>query len=215
MCISLETKTTYFCVMECIHTHKTFYSMPMWVSRLKTSSVVGYVVREGLLQKMVSKRSPRWFGAIIKRRTIQPLRMVKYGPKKVPQCAGLDNMRDPGILDPRHFFSPGTFTRFTRFLHDFTRFLRNFTRFTWFLHDFTRFTHDFTRFLHDFTRFLRFLRYFLPGKNFASQAPKTRGERERLFGSREREGKLKITFPFYGKGTGIRKCYGKGREWEI
>ena len=40
-----------------------------------------------------------------------------------------------------------------------------------------------------------------------------RGERERLFGSRER--KLKITFPFYGKGTGIRKCYGTGREWEI
>ena len=38
----------------------------------------------------------------------------------------------------------------------------------------------------------------------------SRGERERLFGSREREGKLKITFPFYGKGTGIRKCYGKG-----
>ena len=37
-----------------------------------------------------------------------------------------------------------------------------------------------------------------------------RGERERLFGSREREGKLKIPFPFYGKGTGIRKCYGKG-----
>ena len=36
------------------------------------------------------------------------------------------------------------------------------------------------------------------------------GERERLFGSRE--GKLKITFPFYGKGTGIRKCYGKGRD---
>ena len=42
-----------------------------------------------------------------------------------------------------------------------------------------------------------------------------RGERERLFGSREREGKLKITFPFYGKGTIIRKCYGKGRELEI
>ena len=39
-----------------------------------------------------------------------------------------------------------------------------------------------------------------------------RGERERLFGSRERDGKLKITFPFYRKGTGIRKCYGKGRE---
>ena len=40
-----------------------------------------------------------------------------------------------------------------------------------------------------------------------------RGERERLFGSRER--KLKIPFRFFGKGTGIRKCYGKGREWEI
>ena len=37
-----------------------------------------------------------------------------------------------------------------------------------------------------------------------------RGERERLFGSREREGKLKIAFTFYGKGMGIRKCYRKG-----
>ena len=39
-----------------------------------------------------------------------------------------------------------------------------------------------------------------------------RGERERLFGSREREGKLKITFPFYGKGKGIRKmhCFDDG-----
>ena len=41
-------------------------------------------------------------------------------PSAVLEIAGLDNMRDPGILDPRHFFSPGTFTRFTRFLHDFT-----------------------------------------------------------------------------------------------
>ena len=40
----------------------------------------------------------------------------------------------------------------------------------------------------------------------------SRDERERLFVSREWEGKLKITFPFYEKGTGIRKCYGKGRE---
>ena len=40
----------------------------------------------------------------------------------------------------------------------------------------------------------------------------SRDERERLSVSREREGKLKITFPFYEKGTGIRKCYGKGRE---
>ena len=37
-----------------------------------------------------------------------------------------------------------------------------------------------------------------------------RGERERLFGSRELEGKLEITFPFYEKGTGIRKCHGRG-----
>ena len=28
-----------------------------------------------------------------------------------------------------------------------------------------------------------------------------RGERKRLFGSREREGKMKIPFPFSGKGT--------------
>ena len=37
-----------------------------------------------------------------------------------------------------------------------------------------------------------------------------RGEREGYFGFWEREWELKITFPFYGKGTGIRKCYGKG-----
>ena len=39
----------------------------------------------------------------------------------------------------------------------------------------------------------------------------SRGEQERLFGSREREGKLKITFPFYGKGTGIRKLLREGK----
>ena len=38
-----------------------------------------------------------------------------------------------------------------------------------------------------------------------------RGERERLFGSREREGKLKIPFPFHGKGTGIRKLLREGK----
>ena len=38
-----------------------------------------------------------------------------------------------------------------------------------------------------------------------------RGERERLFCSREREGKLKITFPFYGKGTGICKLLPEGK----
>ena len=38
----------------------------------------------------------------------------------------------------------------------------------------------------------------------------SRGERERLFGSREWDGKLKITFHFYGKGMGFRKCFGKG-----
>ena len=42
--------------------------------------------------------------------------------------------------------------------------------------------------------------------------PGGRGERERLFGSRKREGKLTITFPFYGKGMGMEKCYGKGRQ---
>ena len=41
--------------------------------------------------------------------------------------------------------------------------------------------------------------------------PGGRGEQERLFGSREREGKLKITFPFYGKGTGIRKLLREGK----
>ena len=39
---------------------------------------------------------------------------------------GLDNMRDPGILDPRHFFSPRHFYTiyaiFTRFLRDFCDF---------------------------------------------------------------------------------------------
>ena len=38
-----------------------------------------------------------------------------------------------------------------------------------------------------------------------------RGERERLFGSREWEGKLKITFPFYGKGTGIHRLLREGK----
>ena len=56
---------------------------------------------------------------------------------------------------------------------------------------------------------------WVSGVSDSQTGPKNRGERERLFGSREREGKLKITFPIYGKGTGIRKCYGKGREWEI
>ena len=55
-------------------------------------------------------------------------------------------MRDPGILDPRHFFSPGTFTRFARFLHNFTQFLRNFTRFLRFLRDFNAIFAIFTLF---------------------------------------------------------------------
>ena len=52
-----------------------------------------------------------------------PLAPPPHMPDVVP---GLDNMRDPGILDPRHFFFPrhfytiyAIFTRFTRFLHDF------------------------------------------------------------------------------------------------
>ena len=45
----------------------------------------------------------------------------------------------------------------------------------------------------------------------SKQGLRGRGERERFFGSREREGKLKITFPFYGKGTGIHKLLREGK----
>ena len=41
----------------------------------------------------------------------------------------------------------------------------------------------------------------------------SRGERERLFGSREREGKLKIIFPFTGRERELENA--TGREWEI
>ena len=50
-----------------------------------------------------------------------------------------------------------------------------------------------------------------PEKLCPFDKPGGRGEQERLFGSREREGKLKITFPFYGKGTGIRKLLREGK----
>ena len=103
------------------------------------------------------------------------LKMEKeHCQKNLPLCvlcssaAGLDNMRDAGMLHPRHFYTIyAIFTRFTRFLHDFMWFLHNFTRFLRFLHDFTRFLRNFTWFLHDLTRFLRFSRYFLPGKKFS------------------------------------------------
>ena len=36
-----------------------------------------------------SKRLPRWFGALTVFGSIQPCRMVKNGPKKVPQSARL------------------------------------------------------------------------------------------------------------------------------
>ena len=46
---------------------------------------------------------------------------------------GLDNMRDPGILDPRHFFFPRHFYTiyaiFTRFYAIFTQFYIIFTEF--------------------------------------------------------------------------------------
>ena len=45
--------------------------------------------------------------------------------------------------------------------------------------------------------------------DYAKNSVRSRGERERLLGSRE--GKLKITFPFYGKGTGIRKLLREGK----
>ena len=54
------------------------------------------------------------------------------GATFLPQ-AGLDNMRDPGILDPRHFFSPRHFYTiyaiFTRFYAIFTRSLAIFALF--------------------------------------------------------------------------------------
>ena len=61
------------------------------------------------------------------------------------------------MLHPRHFFSPGTFTRFTRFLHNFTRFYVIFAQFYMI----------FTQFYAIFANFTRFLRDFLPGKNFS------------------------------------------------
>ena len=60
-------------------------------------------------------------------------------------------------------FSPGTFTRFTRFLHDFTWFLRNFT---WFLRN----LHDFYTTLRNFCDFYAI---FCQAQIFCCQAPKT------------------------------------------
>ena len=89
-------------------------------------------------------------------------------------------MRDPGILDPRHFFSPGTFTRFTRFLHDLRDFymilcdfytiLRDFCDFYTILRDFYAILRDFYTILRDFCDYYAI---FCQAKNLASQAPKT------------------------------------------
>ena len=56
--------------------------------------------------------------------------------------------------------------------------------------------------------------------NGSIELPLPRGEREGLFGSREREGKMKITFLFYGKGTGklkrhasLRVRFGLNKFW--
>ena len=69
-------------------------------------------------------------------------------------------MRDAGM---RHFFPPGTFTRFTRFLHD----LRDFYTI---LRNFYAILRDFYMILRDFGDFYAII---CQAKNLVSQAPKT------------------------------------------
>ena len=78
------------------------------------------------------------------------------------QCVstGLDNMRDPGILDPRHFFFP----------RHFYTIYAIFTQFYTILHDFCAIFHDFCTILRDFCDFYAI---FCQAKILASQAPKT------------------------------------------
>ena len=84
--------------------------------------------------------------------------------------AGLDNMRDPGILDPRHFFSPGTFTRFTRFLHDLRDFYMILCDFYTILRDFYTILRDFYAILRDFyTFFAIFTLFFARHKSSAAR----------------------------------------------
>ena len=125
---------------------------------------------------------PRWasWPAAVRGRPACRCKLSTACQKVFTLDAGLDNMRDPGILDPRHFFSPGTFTRFTRFLHNFTRFYMIFAQFSMIFAQFYANFAIFTRFFVIFTRFLRFLRdfcdfyaNFCQAKILASQAPKT------------------------------------------
>ena len=63
---------------------------------------------------------------------------------------GLDNMRDPGILDPRHFFFP---RHFYTIYAIFTRFLRDFCDFYAILSNFYAIFAICMRFLRDFCDF--------------------------------------------------------------
>ena len=83
-------------------------------------------------------------------------------------------MRDPGILDPRHFFFPrhfytiyAIFTQFYAILHDFCAIFHDFCTILREFCDFYAIFCDFYAIFAIFTRFLRFLRDFLPGKNFS------------------------------------------------
>merc|ERR1719400_1262840 len=67
-----------------------------------------------------------------------------YSKSGEPQSkSGLDNMRDPGILDPRHFFFP----------RHFYTIYAIFTQFYAILHDFCAIFHDFCTILREFCDF--------------------------------------------------------------
>ena len=81
--------------------------------------------------------------------------------------AGLHNMRDAGMLHPRHFFSP---RHFYTIYAIFTRFLRDFCDFYAILSNFYAIFAICMRFLRDFCDFYAI---FCQAQNVWSQAPKT------------------------------------------
>ena len=68
-------------------------------------------------------------------------------PRKTTSLAGLHNMRECGILDPRHFYT--IYAIFTRFYAIFAIFTQSYA----ILHDFTLFYAIFTRFYANFAIF--------------------------------------------------------------
>ena len=79
-------------------------------------------------------------------------------------------MRDPGILDPRHFFFPRHFYTIYTIYAIFTRFLRDFCDFYAILSNFYAIFAICMRFLRDFCDFYAI---FCQAQNVWSQAPKT------------------------------------------